>query len=137
MALANNPLFDSLTTTVSIADIPGAQVGVNTTTFDLLAFNATSGAFGGTDNPAIPGSSTVGEANNGIDISNVTITFGDVDPVLLGDVNLDGVVNFFDIAPFIGILTGTNGVFQVEADVNEDGAVTFFDIATFIAILAE
>ncbi|MEM7626730.1 MAG: PEP-CTERM sorting domain-containing protein [Planctomycetota bacterium] len=66
---------DSFTRTVSIADVPGTSIGVNTTTFDLLAFHATSGAFGGTDNPAIPGSSNVGEANNGIDISNVFIEF--------------------------------------------------------------
>ena len=54
--------------------------------------------------------------------------------VLLGDVNLDGVVNFLDIAPFIALLS--NGGFQDEADTNQDGAVNFLDIAPFIAILA-
>ena len=67
--------MDSHTDTISIADIIGTEVGVNTTTFDLLGFHATSGAFGGTDNPGIPGSSSTGEANNGIDISNVRIEF--------------------------------------------------------------
>ncbi len=65
---------DFHTDTVSIADVTGTQVGVNTTTFDLIGFNVTSGAFGGTVGPT-PGSSTVGEANNGIDISRVQVQF--------------------------------------------------------------
>ncbi len=52
---------------------------------------------------------------------------------LLGDVNLDGVVNFLDIAPFITLLT--DGDYQAEADCNQDGVVNFLDIAEFIAIL--
>lgn len=53
---------------------------------------------------------------------------------LLGDVNVDSVVNFLDIAPFIALLT--SNAFQCEGDVNEDGVVSFLDIAPFIAILA-
>lgn len=52
---------------------------------------------------------------------------------LLGDCNLDGSVDFFDIAPMIGFLT--TGGFLEEADCNEDGVVSFLDIAPFIAIL--
>jgi len=55
--------------------------------------------------------------------------------VPLGDVDQNGEVNFFDIAPFIAILSDP-GAFQFEADLNGDGAVTFFDIAPFIAVLA-
>ena len=51
-----------------------------------------------------------------------------------GDVNLDGGVNFLDIAPFIGVLSA--GGFQLQADVNGDGGVTFLDISPFIGILA-
>lgn len=54
--------------------------------------------------------------------------------VLLGDVDLNGVVNFLDIAPFIAILSA-NG-FQAEADINGDGVVNFLDIASFIGILS-
>ena len=54
--------------------------------------------------------------------------------VLLGDVNQDAVVNFLDIAAFIGVLTAT-GSFQAEADINEDGMVNFLDIAPFIGVL--
>ena len=59
---------------------------------------------------------------------------GDVDGVLLGDVNLDGMVNFLDISPFIGVLADI-GDNQAEADTNEDGMVNFLDIAPFINIL--
>ena len=52
---------------------------------------------------------------------------------LLGDCNLDGVVDFFDIAPLIGLLTSSD--YLAEADCNEDGDVNFLDIAPFIAIL--
>ena len=54
-----------------------------------------------------------------------------------GDVNLDGVVNFLDISPFIMALTmGEMGEFQAQADCNGDGEVNFLDIAPFIQILA-
>ena len=54
-----------------------------------------------------------------------------------GDVNLDGVVNFLDISPFIIALTlGNMGEFQAQADCNGDGEVNFFDISPFIRILA-
>ncbi len=53
---------------------------------------------------------------------------------LLGDVNLDNTVNFFDIAPFIAVLAYQGN--QAEADANQDGVVDFFDIASFIDILA-
>ena len=52
---------------------------------------------------------------------------------LLGDVNLNGVVDFFDIAPFIALLT--NLQFQAEADIDLSLNVDFFDIAPFIVIL--
>lgn len=62
------------------------------------------------------------------------VTFLNVsDTALLGDVNLDGGVDFSDIPAFIAILIA--GGYQTEADVNEDGSVTFSDISPFIAIL--
>ena len=54
--------------------------------------------------------------------------------ILLGDVNLDGAVNFLDIPPFISLLA--SGTFQAEADCNESGTVDFQDIPAFIAILS-
>ena len=52
----------------------------------------------------------------------------------LGDVNLDGAVNFFDISPFIQVLASNS--FRAEADINKDGAVNFFDISNFITLLS-
>ena len=52
----------------------------------------------------------------------------------LGDVNLDGAVDFSDISPFITLLS--SGVFQAEADLDESGVVDFADIAPFIEALS-
>ena len=50
--------------------------------------------------------------------------------ILLGDVNLDGVVDFFDIQPFVDRLTGRT--YQFEADIDGNNLVNFFDISPFI-----
>ncbi|MCL4144108.1 UNVERIFIED_CONTAM: hypothetical protein GTU68_054324, partial [Idotea baltica] len=55
-------------------------------------------------------------------------------PIILGDVNLDGFVDFLDISPFIAVLSA--GGNQAEADVNQDGVVDFLDISPFIALLS-
>ncbi len=82
-------------------------------------------------------SSGVGDNSGGHDlwVDNVAVsgTFTAA-PFLLGDVNRDGVVDFLDIAPFIGLLT--SGEFQAEADCDGSGGVNFLDIAPFIGILS-
>ena len=76
--------------------------------------------------------------NNGMDeedFEEIALpAFGAVEPVLLGDVNMDESVDFQDISPFITLLTMS--IFQAEADINEDLAVNFADIAGFIQILS-
>ena len=57
------------------------------------------------------------------------------DVILLGDVNLDGVTDFFDIAPFIALLSAAQ--FQGEGDIDLNGIVDFFDIQPFIDILSQ
>ena len=52
----------------------------------------------------------------------------------LGDVNLDGAVDFLDIQPLIDLLSF--GRFQAEGDMDLDGDVDFLDIPLFIARLA-
>ena len=49
---------------------------------------------------------------------------------LLGDVNLDDVVDFSDIPAFIAVLQA--GEYQIEADLDQNGAVDFGDIPLFI-----
>ena len=56
-------------------------------------------------------------------------------PVLLGDANIDCVVDFFDITWFIRVLS--SGTFQAEADMDGNGVVDFFDIQPFIEILSD
>ena len=55
-------------------------------------------------------------------------------PVLAGDVNRDGAVDFFDIDPFIDVLTTQN--YQDEADLDQNGIVNFFDIDPFVTVLS-
>ncbi|MDB2686801.1 FG-GAP repeat protein [Mariniblastus sp.] len=57
-----------------------------------------------------------------------------ISPVLLGDLNLDGTVDFSDISPFIIVLAA--GGFQAEADIDQSGEVDFSDISPFIEILS-
>ena len=54
--------------------------------------------------------------------------------ILIGDVNLDGMVNLLDVAPFVELVA--NSVFQTEADANHDGFVNLLDVAPFINILS-
>jgi hypothetical protein len=60
----------------------------------------------------------------------------------VGDLNCDGIVNNFDISPFILALTNEAGYVDAYpdcdrdlADVNDDGIVNNFDIAPFIDLL--
>ena len=76
------------------------------------------------------------------DLDPTVATFGSVNPsleggsgpVLRGDANCDGIVNFDDIGPFIGFLSSDD--FKAEADVDASGEINFADIAPLIAILA-
>ncbi len=53
------------------------------------------------------------------------------DGFLLGDVNLDGLVNGLDVDPFVDVLL--NGPYQIEADMNSDGEVNGLDVDPFVA----
>ena len=55
--------------------------------------------------------------------------------VMLGDVNLDGIVDLFDIAPFIELYNSENT--QAEADINGDGAVDQLDVPLFVALIEQ
>ena len=67
------------------------------------------------------------------------ITFASANDLLIGDTNLDGIVNFLDISPFISILSGGAGFDPqaiANADINQSGEVNFLDISPFINALA-
>ena len=65
---------------------------------------------------------------------SMAFAFQNVTTTLLGDVDLNGAVDFFDIQPFIEILSAQ--AFQAEADIDQDGVVDFFDIQPLIALLS-
>jgi hypothetical protein len=52
-------------------------------------------------------------------------------PNLLGDLNLDGVVNGLDVDPFVDVLL--NGPFQPEADINDDQVVNGLEFDLFVS----
>lgn len=64
---------------------------------------------------------------------SITVDEDSVTPFLLGDCNIDGFVNFLDIACLIELLASAE--FIAQADCNQDGAINFLDIAPFIDIL--
>lgn len=53
--------------------------------------------------------------------------------ILLGDVNLDGIVSLLDVQPFVNLIA--TGGYQAEADINLDGFVDLLDVGPFVAIL--
>ena len=53
--------------------------------------------------------------------------------VLLGDVNMDGVVNLVDVAPFVAAIGGD---YIAQADMNQDGSVDLLDVSLFIDALS-
>ena len=52
---------------------------------------------------------------------------------ILGDANMDGVVDLLDVAAFVDLII--NGGFSVQADVNQDGAVDLLDVDPFVGLL--
>ena len=71
------------------------------------------------------------------DVWNCTfILRGTEQSIVLGDTNCNGVVNAFDIDPFVKcLISGTPTAPCTDcaaADVNQDGAVNAFDIDPFV-----
>jgi hypothetical protein len=57
-----------------------------------------------------------------------------VRPTLVGDANLDGKVNFFDLTQILAYKYNTNQpASYTDGDLNYDGNVNFFDIATLLS----
>ena len=86
------------------------------------------------DDISFVGISSDGQSGNGLAVVSSFSLSSVSDSVLLGDVDLNGTVDFLDISPFISVLS--DGIFQCEADCDGSGAVDFLDISPFIAILS-
>jgi len=115
----------ALSGTLDVSMIDGFD-GVAGQTFDIITANAVTGTF---DNVIAPDGMEIR-----VNYSDSVVSLELADDFLLGDVNLDGAVNFLDIRPFISVLS--SGGFQIEADIDESGTVDFLDITPFIAILS-
>ena len=86
---------------------------------------------------AAPGtflSSGVTYTGNQVAEINTILDANIIEPTLLGDCNLDGVVNVFDVSTFISFLS--TGDYLEEADMNQDDTVNVFDVSLFIAALS-
>jgi hypothetical protein len=111
---SNNPVADTL------APVDGLQ--------DINLLLSRMDTEGGNSNPSTwDGIYTSAGAGN---LDNLTIVTGG-GTVLLGDVNLDQVVNGLDVDPFVDVLL--NGPCQAEADMNEDAEVNGLDVDLFVA----
>ncbi len=75
--------------------------------------------------------STAPELGFGPILLSVTATSSN--PVLMGDINLDGAVTFDDIPPFITTLA--TGSYQEEADFDQNASIDFNDIPPFVEAL--
>ena len=147
-----NPLTDTIThdeysvtfeniTTSTTSDVLGADsdlaVGLNDVNIDLTGSGIVLGA--GEEGRFVISILSGGEQTNSSGFfDNVAITgqFGEVDEFIIkGDVNMDGIINFLDISPFILALSSPGGA-PAEADCNCDGIVNFLDISPFILKLA-
>ena len=69
----------------------------------------------------------------GVDGVHIQLIECPEDEVLLGDVNMDGLVNLLDVQPFINLISTSE--YQEEADLNGDGAVNLLDVQLFIEAL--
>ena len=116
----------TLNGTLDVSTINGFEPTAGQT-FDIITADSVSGTF---NNVVLA---------DGLDINVVytdtTVSLEVTSGGVLGDVNRSGTVDFFDINPFIALLS--TGIYQFEADINGDGVVTFLDIAPFIGLLAQ
>ncbi len=63
----------------------------------------------------------------------VTLRVASIIPnLVLGDVNMDGIVSLLDVAPFVNAVT--TGTYIIQADINCDGAVDLLDVSLFVAL---
>ena len=131
---------DGTPDTFDVSRAANMSLTIGASTFDFSTVSQAGVEFNATDVSNFDGTSTEIAAvsicsfgvNYGGYFDNIQVA-GVVSDFLLGDVNRDGIVNFLDIAPFIGVLTASED--QAEADTNQDGVVNFLDIAPFIGIL--
>ena len=125
---AGGPL--QLDGTLNIEALPGVTPGVYT----LFTFNNASSLqvdpiqFG-----EVPAGFS-GQLVLSTQLKRVDLVIDTIDPVILGDVNIDGSVDLLDVNPMVALLS--SGGFLVQADINGDGEVNLLDVPGFIELLS-
>ena len=120
----------SLTIGASTFDISTtSQAGVEFSATELSNFDGTS-----TDIAEIRVASFRMIYGSYFDNIRIAGEVADDTPVVLGDVNLSGTVDFSDLSPFLSLLA--SGGFQAEADINVSGSVDFSDLSPFLSLLS-
>ena len=145
---------DATLTTGEVTLDPSGSINFNSTWSGSLtntAFSGSqwetllaSGANGITTldgNPITAATAFDGSVDGEFQITNGGQTLSIINPAakptgdcILGDVDMNGVVDFNDIPDFVTVLLG-NMIFQCEADCDENGVVDFNDIPVFVEIL--
>jgi hypothetical protein len=95
--------------------------------FILVSFNGQQGGAAETATLFTDFGNGVNTIGDPTSWNSITLTAGS----LLGDVNLDGLVNGLDVDPFVEVLL--SGPNQAEADMNGDGEVNGLDVDPFVA----
>ncbi len=125
-----------------------ALASVATAAYDLSWNTLDGGGAMWTTGGAYELSGTIGQSDAGTVLTGgqYTLTGGFWTPaapaIVVGDMNCDGVLNAFDIDPFVLALTDAAayaaaypGCNRMNGDINGDGVVNAFDIDPFVELL--
>ena len=128
---ADELLDDDLSLT--FLDVPANLVGLDVE--ETLSDGSTVHFLGITSDDESATTASLNTIGGGFFLYNIdNIVVASMAPVMLGDLNQDGLINLLDIEPFVTLLT--NGDFQAEADINQDGLVNLLDIEGFVDLLS-
>ena len=127
---------DFVTFELSDPVVPGGE-DITVFVFTNFAFSQLEGNQNGGGRLQLRETTTAlaGSTNRDLRFSISGVAAGAGPDIVKADVNMDGVVTFLDISPFIMALSSPEGA-PAEADCNCDGNVNFLDISVFINILA-
>ena len=127
---------DFVTFELSDPVVPGGE-DITVFVFTNFAFSQIEGSNNGGGRFQLRDNTTTlgGSGSRDLRFSISGVAAGAGPDIVKADVNMDGVVSFLDISPFIMALSSPEGA-PAEADCNCDGNVNFLDISVFINILA-
>jgi hypothetical protein len=122
-----------LLTSTPVAAIRSYLQSANTANTDWSGAGLTSSLAAANPTKYSIGYAHAGDASNPIATLDAGTTL--VRPTLTGDADLDGKVNFFDIAQLLGYRYNAGGTTATytDGDLNYDGVVDFFDLTILLS----